>query len=379
MHQFIFPNKTAWISSGSNSATTGISQRDQNFGQDEILELKKEYFNLTFDYPTRFLVQFKLNDIEASLSKSKASLGKKEINNPKYFLRLYEAEGNQEISTEYKVSAFAISQSWDEGSGKVTNAPKIKNGVSWENRKYPINGNALTWSNASGVSNHGVSIYTGSWNASQSFSYESPDIEMDITNMVNGWLNKDIKDNNGILLRFSGSQETNNQTFGHHKFFSRHTHTIYPPRLEIRWDDHSIITGSATGSLLPLSMSGLVDNYISMPGLRESYRENEKIKFRVKPRKRYIQKSFSTSVQTVSGSYIPEGSGSYSIIDIATGETIVPFSAYTSMSCDATSNYFVQWLSGFYPDRVYKIIYKLKYADGQEQIFDNNFEFTIKR
>ena len=70
MHHFIFPNKTAWISSGSNSATTGISQRDQNFGQDEILELKKEYFNLTFDYPTRFLVQFKLNDIEASLSKS---------------------------------------------------------------------------------------------------------------------------------------------------------------------------------------------------------------------------------------------------------------------------------------------------------------------
>ena len=140
-----------------------------------------------------------------------------------------------------------------------------------------------------------------------------------------------------------------------------------------------INVADGTGSLLPLSMSGLVDNYISMPGLRESYRENEKIKFRVKPRKRYIQKSFSTSVQTVSGSYIPEGSGSYSIIDIATGETIVPFSAYTSMSCDATSNYFVQWLSGFYPDRVYKIIYKLKYADGQEQIFDNNFEFTIKR
>ena len=26
-----------------------------------------------------------------------------------------------------------------------------------------------------------------------------------------------------------------------------------------------------------------------------------------------------------------------------------------------------------------KIIYKLKYNDGQEQIFDNNFEFTIKR
>ena len=121
-----------------------------------------------------------------------------------------------------------------------------------------------------------------------------------------------------------------------------------------------------------------------MIGLRDSYKENDKIKFRVAARKRYIQKTFSTSVQTASGSYIPEGSGSYSIIDIATGETIVPFedidnTSYTKLSCDSKSNYFIQWLNGFYPDRMYKIIYKIKYDDGQEQIFDNDFEFKIKR
>ena len=49
------------------------------------------------------------------------------------------------------------------------------------------------------------------------------------------------------------------------------------------------------------------------------------------------------------------------------------------MSCDEKSNYFIQWLNGFYPDRVYKILYKLKYDDSQEYIFDNNFEFTVKR
>ena len=78
--------------------------------------------------------------------------------------------------------------------------------------------------------------------------------------------------------------------------------------------------------------------------------ETEKIKFRVGVRKRYIQKTFSTSVQTVTGSYIAEGSGSYSILDIATGETVVPVSPYTSLSCDSTSNYFIQWLNGFYPN-----------------------------
>ncbi len=37
------------------------------------------------------------------------------------------------------------------------------------------------------------------------------------------------------------------------------------------------------------------------------YKENDKVKFRVNPRERYIQKNFSRSVQTLTGSFIPEG------------------------------------------------------------------------
>ena len=202
---------------------------------------------------------------------------------------------------------------------------------------------------------------------------------MDVTDIVNNWLLTGSNSNNGFLIRFSGSQETNDTTFGKLKFFSRNTHTIYAPKLEMRWDDHLPCTGSNTGSLNALTMSGQVDNYLYMKNFKESYKENEKVKFRVGARKQYIQKNFSTSVQTLTGSFIAEGSGSYSIVDIATGETTVPFSAHTSMSCDSTSNYFIQWLNGFYPNRAYKILFKLKYDDGQEQIFDNDFEFIVKK
>ena len=119
-----------------------------------------------------------------------------------------------------------------------------------------------------------------------------------------------------------------------------------------------------------------------MIGLKNKYRETEKVKFRVGCRKQYIQKTFSTSVQTLSSSFIPgcvSGSGSYSILDVSTGETIIPFSDYTRLSHDETSTYFTQWLNGFQPNRVYKIIYKLKYNDKQEQIFDNNFQFKVTR
>jgi len=365
MHHFIFPTKDSWISSGSNH-TTEVTETDQNFGQDQILELKKNFFNLSFDYQTRALIQFDLTAVSKSVAAG-------DITDPTYYLRLYEAQGNQELSTEYKLAAFPLSQSWDEGIGKFGDSPKVTDGVSWDNRDNKRGATATTWEQS------GTSYISSSGNlASQSFSYSSPDINMNVTDIVNNWLD-DTNNNHGFLLRYSGSQETDSTTFGQLKFFSSNTNTIYAPKLEVRWDDHLPCTGSNTGSLTELTMSGLADNYLYMRGLRESYKENDRVKFRVGARKRYIQKTFNQAVQTITGSFITEGSGSYSIKDVATGETIIPFSAHTSMSCDTNGPHFIQWLDGFYPDRVYKVLLKLKYDDGQEQIFDDNFEFKVKR
>jgi hypothetical protein len=377
MHYFIYPTKDSWISSGSNRVT-GVSEKDQNFGQDPILEIKKVFYNQSFDYPTRALVQFDLTDISKSVADGK-------ITNPKYFLRLYEAEGNKELSTEYKLASFPISHSWDEGSGKFGDNPKVTNGVSWINRNNKPNTNEVAWNNT------GVTYYSSSGNwATQSFSYESPDINMDVTRIVKNWITGSTSNsyipNNGFLLRFSGSQELGSgsggveseEIYGNLKFFSSQTHTIYPPKLEVRWDDSSESTGSKDYS--ELDVTGASDNYLYMIGLRDKYRETEKVKFRVGSRKQYVQKTFLTSVQTVSASHIPlSATASYSIMDVATGETIIPFSDYTKLSHDATSTYFIQWMNGFQPNRVYKIIYKLNYTDNQEQIFDNNFEFKITR
>ena len=381
MHYSIFPTKTAWISSGSN-LVTGVTQQNQNFGQDEILELKKFFYNNSLNHQTRVLLHFDINEISKSMvagdipipdsnNKTSASL----------YLKMYEAEGNKDQSTEYKLQAYPIVESWDEGSGKFGDVPKVTDGVSWLYRINKPGASSVSWTNTTGSNNdqNSVSYYSGSNDgATQSFSYSSADVDINLTDMFGQWYSGS-RVNNGILLRFSGSQETDTQTYGELKFFSRHTNTIYAPKLEVRWDDHISATGNNTGSLNELVIDGSVNNYLYMKGLKESYKENDRVKFRVGARQRYIQKTFSTSVQTISGSFIPEGSGSYAIKDVATDEFIVPFSAHTTMSCDSTSNYFIQWLDGFYPDRVYKIMYKVKYNDGQEQIFDNNFEFKIKR
>ena len=83
MHHFIFPTKATWISSGS-STIDGTSFKDQNFGQDQILELKKEYFNSTFNYQTRVLVQFDLSDISKSMDRAVSTTRTRDIKNPKF-------------------------------------------------------------------------------------------------------------------------------------------------------------------------------------------------------------------------------------------------------------------------------------------------------
>ena len=71
MHHFIFPSQDTWISSGSNTIT-GESFRNQNFGRDQILEIKKEFFNSSFHYPTRALVNF--NGTRPDLFKDEAEV-----------------------------------------------------------------------------------------------------------------------------------------------------------------------------------------------------------------------------------------------------------------------------------------------------------------
>ena len=93
MHHFIFPTADTWVSSGS-STIDGTSFRDQNFGRDQILEVKKEFFNLSFNHQTRALVNFQGTEF----TEMSQSIVRGDITNPKFYLRLYEAEGKSELS-----------------------------------------------------------------------------------------------------------------------------------------------------------------------------------------------------------------------------------------------------------------------------------------
>ena len=101
-----------------------------------------------------------------------------------------------------------------------------------------------------------------------------------------------VKRSGSIGNTDSNAPEGSTDKLGHLSFFSRDTHTIYPPKLEVEWDDSSW----STGSLTPLTGSDLQDAVIYIKGLRPEYKENTKHRFNFVGRTRFPRKTYSTTV-----------------------------------------------------------------------------------
>ena len=288
-YKFIFPKKDAWIAESSASV---------NFGGDQILELKKEYESLnpeTFVGVTRILSYFDLTSISSSIVSGE--IPSAETGSVKYFLKLYSTEAS-ELPTEYTLIANPLSQSFEEGTGFKDDVPVVSDGVSWTytDARYTSSKWSVIpdipdvynpWPNSTSGSrtvSGGGNWYTGSgFEASQSFSYESPDVNMDITQMVNRWLKSgddnptypDKISNYGLALRFTSGSEADETIRGDLKFFSSNTHTVYAPRLVVKWDesayDYSVITGSA--GINEIDVTGTIENYVYVKGIRPSYKK----------------------------------------------------------------------------------------------------------
>ena len=372
MHYFTFP---------SQDTTFYEQHQSRNTGLDEILEVRKD-MNATGTqiYVSRALVKFDLTYISESLSSELITSG----SSTKFYLNLFDANSSA-LNTDQTLYSYPVSQSWNNGSGKNDSVPEITDGAGW---KWKDNGITQTQWNT--VSGSGGTWYSGSgYEASQSFTNEPADVRMDVTDIVWKWLHSTVP-NEGFMLKRSGSigntdsnvEEGNTTRYGHFSFFSRETHTIYPPKLEVVWDDSKW----TTGSLSALSSTDLEDVQIYMRGFRDKYKENSKVKFRVVGREMFPERSYSSTQYTTGYTtvkYLPSGSTYYQIKDAYTEDVIIPFGSGSVVSCDSTGNYFNFWMNGLQAERFYRINYKIVSGSGTVdetvQYFDEKNSFKIVR
>ncbi len=387
MHYFIFGDKDATIYSGGTTSSI-------NTGADEILEVNKSVAqNGSVQNISRALIQFDYTEISQSVIDNKIP------STAKYYLNLYDA-GSEELLRNQNLFAYMVSGSeWTEGNGKLDHNPTTTDGVSYQYRNHD---EETPWVSTS-VLTDGGSWWTGSQGSpmkvSSSFSMTkaTQDARIDVSDLVKNHIySSSLFPNRGFIIKreslYTGSadfsfnpgsdttkDESSSTRLGNLKFFSTDTHTIYPPKLEVEWDDSSW----NTGSLSELSSTDLERLKIYFKNLRPEYKEGSIVKFRLVGRELYPTTAFSTTPSELSVKYLPSGSIFYSVRDAETEEVLVPFGTGSKISCDSTGNYFNLWLDGFQAERNYRFLVKVVSGSGttDEQInfYDDNYEFRVVR
>jgi hypothetical protein len=365
----IFPTKDATIYSLYPNRNTGL---------DEIIESSTSIINASaLPQTSRFLIQFDTNEI-SDIINNKISGSQWQANFKGYMAVL---EG---LNLNTTLEFYPIFTSWNMGTGKYNYSPEVQNGVSWKWRSYSGSNAWITSGYPANITaSYGGTLGGGNWYytssnttvlpiySTQSFTYvDSGDIDVNITNMVKAWHSGSIA-NNGLIAKqaveFIDSEDYQIKM----QFFSRDTHTIYPPQLEFRWKDYIFNTGSSTNTILNTTIATIAIN--ENPGV--FYPESIN-KFRINSRPTYPARAFQTSSYFTQNYYLPISSY-FSIKDLDTNEVVIDFDdQYTQLSADEQSSYFTLYMNGLEPERYYKILIK-SIINGSTIVFDNNYYFKV--
>lgn len=359
----------------SADASLYSSQPARNTGLDEILEVSVK----NSDQPLNFFVDPVPSEplLQDDLRRSLVLFSNEDLDKIKTFrtgswqanLRLYLANA-ENLTTSYSLQIGQVSSSWTMGTGKLSDNPQTRNGVNWYNTSSFIS-TTTNWPNAQYYLTPGGGNWSGSL-LTQSFDYkDSKDVDANVTSIVNNWFSGSA--NYGFIVKHPQAIENNSGSYIALSFFSVDTHTIYPPTIEMKWDDSSYSTGS-------LSVINNTDTVVTLGNNTNVYKYGtDKFKFRVNARDKYPTRVFTTSSLYTTNKALPQTSY-WALQDVKTEDMVINFdTSYTKISCDATSSYFNMYMNGLEPERYYKVLIRTDLADGESWEIDNNLIFKVVR
>jgi hypothetical protein len=361
----IFPEKSATLYSYYPTLNSGL---------DEILELSTYESIASTNEVSRPIIKFPQAEI-LDIINNKVSGASYSAS-----LRLSLANASQ-VPLNYTIFCHPLAADWNIGTGRFSNSPITTNGVSWKFTNQ-LAGNpwftagvfpaGTTGSYISSGEVGGGLWYTGSaYVATQSFNHVNFfDISLNVTNTVVAWSGS-ILPNYGFILKHSSLLEFTTASKFETKYFSAETHTIYPPCLEIKWNDWVYNTGSLSVATAPSIVATLANN-------QSEYQQDSVQRFRVNVRDQYPARAFQATSVYLNNKALPTASY-YSIKDLDTEEIVVDYdTTYTKISCDPTGMYFDVYMNGLEPERYYKILIKTTIA-GTTLVLDDNYYFKVIR
>jgi len=366
--------------SGNTISSIILTNRGKNYKAGDIL--------LTTNLSQSFSTNGRVSQTTGSITLSSVDFKKRKWGAD---LKNYAAVVTNLNSTSY-LKVYPVSQSWDMGTGKFGDSPVTQDGCNWGERKTGINWNDGTfntirttgsYSQNQGTTTGGGTWYTGSSTAkaitsSQTFTYADSIVwDVDVTFAVDVWFSQskglggDIP-NEGFIIKQTSSVElipsqSEASTF---KFYSVDTNTIYPPTLEIKFDDFFYGTSSQMQTLYQ------PEAFISSYNNDGVYYPQSVQRFRIAAVPQYPKKIFQTASGYLTNYYLPK-QAQYAIKDSETNEYVINFdSEYTKVSADTTSSYFDIYMGGLEPERYYTVLLKTK-INGTTKVFDEDIMFKV--
>lgn len=230
----------------SNLTTRGTGS---NMGQSDVLEVFSIYGQASSSSGlsselARVLIEFDTTDVAADRTAGDIPAS----GSVSFYLKMYNAKHGQTLPKNYTMEIKAVTGStgtreWEEGFGLdmegYTDSTGGGTGSNWINRK-----SATAWTTQGGDYANPNTDLSSSF--TQVFDDGTEDLEVDVTTLVEQWLNDTgnvlgVKNNYGFGVMLSSSHETESRSYYTKKFFARGSEFFFKrPVLEARWDSRDL-------------------------------------------------------------------------------------------------------------------------------------------
>jgi hypothetical protein len=215
-----------------------------NMGQADVSEVFSIYARQSTSSAelSRVLTQFNVSTISSDRTAGTIPAS----GSVSFYLRLFNAETSKTVPKNFTIVAQAISKSWAEGDGLDLENYKDLGKSNW------ISASTTTAWDTAGGDYHASPTFT------QAFATGLEDLEIDITSLVEEWIDG-TKENYGVGIRLTSSLESAVTSYYTKRFFARGTQYFFKkPVIEARWNSS---TGDDRGEFyMSSSLAPAADN-----------------------------------------------------------------------------------------------------------------------
>lgn len=331
---------------------------------------------------------------------------------PDFQLKMFDAQHDQTIPTEFNAVIYQSAQDWQEGAGHDLDLYTDQGFASWNSASV-----SASWSMEGGTTGSDHEMRFGipfpapffSVLTSSAYFYTGhEDLDVNVFSMVEDWISHAHLgvQNFGFFIQIDPALTATDYYIK--KFHSRQSH--FPtkrPFLEVRWPDATgtlstsqmwmATSGAWSGSFLDARLSGIMSGIIvtktnslvdptgtvlfSVPSLKPIYDSTEVVRVGVyaRPKDWDLATTLSASSEAT-GTVLTNAY--YRVVDAVTDEVLVPFCSgavpYTKMSYNDEGNYFDLYMTSMPTGTVLRFDFEYDISGSKTFVSGDEFKFRVR-